>query len=75
MHLLLFMAMLISSLSLLRKLSENYFYLTVFKTGIDIFSPVFVVLFGIVEIFRWVIESPEGKVTNIDIDPKESNKY
>ena len=24
---------------------------------------------------RWVIESPDGKVTNIDIDPKESNKY
>lgn len=26
-------------------------------------------------ILRWVIESPDGKVTNIDIDPRESNKY
>lgn len=26
-------------------------------------------------LLRWVIESPDGKVTNIDIDPKESNKY
>ena len=26
-------------------------------------------------LLRWVIESPDGKVTNIDIDPRESNKY
>ena len=26
-------------------------------------------------LLRWVIERPDGTVTNIDIDPKESNKY
>ena len=27
------------------------------------------------DILRWIIESPEGKVSEIDINQKESNKY
>lgn len=27
------------------------------------------------DILKWVIEHPDGKVTEIDIDRKESNKY
>lgn len=26
-------------------------------------------------LLRWIIEKPDGSVTEIDIDPKESNKY
>ena len=26
-------------------------------------------------LIRWIVEFPDGNVKNIDIDPKESNKY